>query len=75
MTPREAIDMTTMIRIRVPNTGEHIDDGTDEWRGESLDSISLSAADLGCEPGTAYILELVDDETKNVLESLDTVAS
>jgi hypothetical protein len=67
--------MTIHIRIRVPGTGEHIDDGTEVWDGTPLDQVELSAHDLGCEPGTVYTLERVDYEHDRVIDSLDTVAT
>jgi hypothetical protein len=62
------------VRIRVPDTGEHLDDGTDQWDGTSLDALELSATDLGCEPGTTYVLELFDTESGRAIESLRTAA-
>jgi hypothetical protein len=38
-----------------------------------LSTVSLSAADLGCEPGTLYRVSLVDDEDR-VLGSREVVA-
>lgn len=63
----------TIVRVRVPGTGEHIDDGTDEWDGTPLSGMSLSAGDLGCEPGTPFTLELID-ESGRVLQTHDVVA-
>lgn len=46
----------------------------EKWDGTPLDQYELSAYDLGCLPGTEYVIELIDDED-NMLADVTVTAT
>jgi len=44
------------------------------WDGVPLDQTDLSAADLGCEPGSLFLVKLVDCTEERVLATVEVMA-
>lgn len=68
--------MAILVRVRYPGTGEYADDADVVWDGHPIEYYSdLSARDLGCDPGTEFLVEMVDEDSTNVIDSLPVTAT